>query len=62
MTAREHKVKHNRKIFRASVVGGLALAFKSGVLPPGACIVAVLVALFGVASLAAGVQSRRSAP
>jgi ABC-type Mn2+/Zn2+ transport system permease subunit len=43
------------------VVGGLALAFKSGFLPPGACIVAVLVVSFGVASLAAGVQSRRSA-
>jgi ABC-type Mn2+/Zn2+ transport system permease subunit len=43
------------------VVGGLVLSFESGVLPPGACIVAVLVAVFGVARLAAGVQSGRRA-
>jgi len=43
------------------VVGGLVLSFESGVLPPGACIVAVLVAVFGVSRLAAGVQSGRRA-
>lgn len=43
------------------VVGGLVLSFESGVLPPGACIVAVLVGLFCAARLAAGVQSGRRA-
>lgn len=33
MIAREHKVKHNRKIFRASVAGGLALCLAFSGLP-----------------------------
>jgi ABC-type Mn2+/Zn2+ transport system permease subunit len=45
----------------AGVVGGLVLSFESEVLPPGACIVAVLTILFAAARLITGVQSARSA-
>jgi ABC-type Mn2+/Zn2+ transport system permease subunit len=44
------------------VVGGLVMAFETGFLPPGACIVTVLVVLFAVVRLAGGVPSLRRAP
>ncbi len=44
------------------VLGGLILSFESGILPPGACIVAVLVLVLIAAHLIGRVQSARSTP
>lgn len=44
----------------AGVLGGLVLSFETEDLPPGACIVAVLVGLFIVARAAAAARSRRT--
>jgi ABC-type Mn2+/Zn2+ transport system permease subunit len=44
------------------VLGGLVLSFESGVLPPGACIVTVLLAVLILTRAAKGVQSARERP